>query len=231
MQHTLLIPTSLHDITLSQFLEYEVLSETLQDEKTRIYQTISIFCNTTTDEVSKIPFNVVNDISQKIETALSQDTKLIHTFEFNEIKYGFIPNLDTISTGEFIDIDTYQKERKDMHKLMSVLYRPLVGQKDKRYDIEAYEGKIHQDFEELPMDYVKGAMVFFCSLGQDLASYIQRSLVAQNPKDLRMQELQVLLKSGDGLDLFMAYVREMSLNLNTLLNYHLRQHYFGRVTS
>jgi hypothetical protein len=228
MNKTLIVPTSLKDITLYQFLEYEALPETLIDTD-RAVQTISIFCGLTTMEVKKLPMLVLQQALSRIEQALSEDAKLELTFLHNEVLYGFIPNLDLISTAEFIDIENYQKERKDLYKLMSVLYRPVVKQEGKRYDIESYDGKVNPDFEELSMYHVKSSMVFFCNLGLDLIAYIQRSLQNPNHKDLVMQELQHLLKNGDGLDSFTDYLKETSLKLVKWLNYLSTKPYFGNL--
>ena len=226
MNKTLIVPTSLKDITLFQFLEYEQLPETLSDND-RAIQTISIFCGLTTVEVKKLPRMVLEQALSRIEQALDEDAKLELTFEFNEVLYGFIPNLDLISTAEFIDIENYQKERKDLYKLMSILYRPVIKQEGKRYDIESYEGKINPEFEELPMYHVKAGMVFFCNLGLDLIAYIQRCLQNPKTKDLVMQELQVLLKNGDGLDSFMGYLKETYSKLMKWQNYLSTRPYFG----
>jgi hypothetical protein len=229
MNQTIIIPTKLSDITLFQYLEYEGLPDNL-DERNRLIKTISIFCNMTTKDVEKVPYKTLNIVLQKIEEALAEETDLIRAFEFKGIKYGFIPNLDTISTGEWIDIDTYQKERKDLYKVLSVLYRPVTSEVNGRYDIESYDGKVNEDFKELPMCYVKGALVFFCDLGMELLSYIRKCLEESSRKDSVMQELRHLAKSGVGMGIFMDYVMETSSNLMKLRSKYSLRHYFGRVT-
>ena len=207
MERSLIVPTSLKDIKLHQYLEFEKLPETLSDFD-RAIQTISIFCEINTHEIKQIPYKTLEKIIASIKEALSDDPGLVKTFELNGVKYGFIPNFDKLSTAEFIDIDNYQKERDNLYKVMSVLYRPIVEGDDKKYLIEKYEGKIFDDFQEIPMAYVKGAMVFFCNLGIDLIAYIQKSLVAEKPKDLQMREFQRLVKNGDGMALYMDLLEE-----------------------
>ena len=212
MEKTLIVPTSLKDIKLHQYLEFEKLPETLSDFD-RAIQTISIFCEINTHEIKKIPYKTLEAIISKITTALSEDLGLIRTFELNGVKYGLIPNFDKITLAEFIDIDNYQKDRENLWKVMSVLYRPITEGDDKRYLIEAYEGKLFPDFEEMPVAYVKGAMVFFCNLGIDLVNYILKSLAAEKPKDSQMLEFQRLVKNGDGTDLFTDLLGETSSRL------------------
>jgi hypothetical protein len=80
---------------------------------------------------------------------LSESPELQPTFEYKGIKYGFVPNLDDLTTGEFIDIETYQKEPKDTYKVLSVLYRPITKEgQGNRYLIAPYKGEINEAFRE-----------------------------------------------------------------------------------
>lgn len=230
MNKAIIVPTKLKDISLYQYLEFEKLPDTLSDND-RAIQTVSIFCKLTTEDVKKMPVKVLQDAIEKIEKALSDDPKMEMIFEFNGVEYGFIPNLDNITTAEFIDIENYQKNRDDLYKIMSVLYRPVTIKEGKRYDVEAYAGKVNDDFIELPMSYVKGAMVFFCNLGADLINYIQRCLQDQKQKDSTMQELQHLVKNGGGLDLFTDLLKETYLKLTLWHNYQFTKPYCGKVMS
>jgi hypothetical protein len=230
MERSLIVPTSLKDIKLHQYLEFEKLPETLSDFD-RAIQTISIFCELNTHEIKQIPYKTLEKIIANIKEALSDDPGLIHTFELNGIKYGLIPNFDKMSTAEFIDIDNYQKERDNLYKVMSVLYRPIIEEDGKKYLIEKYEGKINEDFEEMPMAYVKGAIVFFCNLGIDLVSYIQKCLAEENPKDLQMRVFQRSVKNGGGKDLYMDLLEVTYSKLMLwYANLSIRP-YCGRVTS
>jgi hypothetical protein len=228
MERSLIVPTSLKDIKLHQYLEFEKLPETLSDFD-RAIQTISIFCEINTHEIKKIPYKTLEEILNNIKEALSDDPGLIRTFELNGIKYGFIPNLDEITTAEFIDIDNYQKERDNLYKIMSVLYRPIKQDDGKHYTIEAYNGKINEDFQEIPMAYVKGAMLFFCNLGSDLVSYILKSLAEENPKDSQMREFQRSVKNGDGTALFTDLLTETYSKLMLWYASLYTRHYCGKV--
>ena len=47
----------------------------------------------------------------------------------DEVEFGFIPKLDNISLGEFVDLDSYMSDWDNMHKAMAVLYRPVTFRK------------------------------------------------------------------------------------------------------
>ena len=91
------------------------------------------------------------------------------TFKHNNIEYGFIPNLDEITVGEYLDIDTYQKDNNNIHRLMSILYRPITKKKGSNYQIETYSGTNKAEMMmDVPVDIYLGAMVFFCDLKNNL---------------------------------------------------------------
>ena len=54
---------------------------------------------------------------------------------------GFIPKLDDISLGEYIDIETNISDWQKMHKAMAVLYRPVNFKLGNKYGIAPYEVK------------------------------------------------------------------------------------------
>jgi len=232
MNKSIIVPTSLKDIPWYQYLEFEQLSEELSDND-RAIQTISIFCGLNTNEVKQMPIKVLESALIKIQEALRIEEKWEMKFELNGVKYGFVPKLDSISTAEFIDIDNYLKERRDMPKLMSVLYRPIVEEDKKgRYQVEPYNGTLVDDFNELSMHHVKHAQVFFCNLGIDLLSYIRKCLKGENLKtsDLAVQELVRSVKNGDGTEWFMDYVEETYSSLMMWYGHLYTKPYCGSLT-
>ena len=57
-------------------------------------------------------------------------------------EFGFIPNLDKMTMGEYIDLNNYFENPQDMHKAMAVLFRPIhESYEDKdSYRIDSYKG-------------------------------------------------------------------------------------------
>ena len=79
-------------------------------------------------------------------------------FIFN---YYFIPNLDDISLGEYIDIDTYISEWDNIHIAMNVLYRPLKQKLKEKYLIEDYNENNNTVLQDMPLDAVMSSIFFF----------------------------------------------------------------------
>ena len=82
-----------------------------------------------------------------------KDTSLKQLISVNGIEYGFHPNLDDITLGEYADIETYIKGgvEKNLPELMAILYRPVKQKKNEVYIIEAYDGDIRMRAEEFKM--------------------------------------------------------------------------------
>jgi hypothetical protein len=137
------------------------------------------------------------------------------------VEYGFIPNLDDMSVGEFIDIENYCKEKHDLWKVMSVLYRPVThsGQNG-RYEVAPYSANLVSGFKNLDCNTTFGAMVFFWNLGSELLTatihYLEQE-IAKNPKVLEtLAKEHNFQNNGDGINQFMRSLKEMSQNLTRL---------------
>jgi hypothetical protein len=164
------IPTHLSEVPLYKMVEYNSLPHL--EETERAIKTVSIFLGLTNHETARLPLKVLNKAIEHIKNILSESPELQPTFEYKGIKYGFVPNLDDLTTGEFIDIETYQKEPKDTYKVLSVLYRPITKEgQGNRYLIAPYKGEINEAFREMPSDVAFGALLFFWRLEIDLLTY------------------------------------------------------------
>lgn len=195
------IPDSLADITLNQYQRYQ---KEIENSKSRPDQSeylnikkIEIFCNLTHDEVYNIQLGEIYDISDRIELILEEQPNLIQKFEINKIKFGWIPELDKLSYGEFLDLNGNISDWETMHIAMGVLYRPIKNEiANGLYNVEKYKGdKYHKILKEMPMDVVIGSMVFFWNLGLDCVNYITKSLEVEQ----KFQKQLNLVDNGIGI--------------------------------
>lgn len=203
---TILIPTSLKDVKLHQMLAYQGLKDDM-DNTQRQLEAVSIFCELTMTEVMAMPFDVLTKAVERITLMLTQSPTFTPRIKMDGVEYGFIPNLDDMSVGEFIDIETYSKETHDLWRVMSILYRPItISGQNKRYEIEPYNANLVSAFKDLDCNTAFGAMVFFWSLGIDLLNSIQKYL--EGPMGQRMKT--ALPKNGDGLEWSIDSLQEIS---------------------
>ena len=136
--------------------------------------------------LSDIPKNLVKelalaDVAQIMSLVgtmqQEQDSVLKRLIMVNKIEYGFHPNLDDITLGEYADIETYIKAGIEKHlpELMAILYRPIKEKKNKVYIIEAYDGDIRMRAEEMKQmsaEQVQSALVFFYTFAKVLSEIL-----------------------------------------------------------
>ena len=158
------VPESLKEITISQYKRFATFEGT-EDEMA--YKMIQVF--TDVRNPLDLPVKTTGKIINHLSDLLSKHPQLERTFTYNEKEYGFIPNLEQISMGEFIDLDSNLGDWNKIERLMSILYRPVTKSGAGLYDIEPYKGT-HGDFKDLPIHYVIGAQVFFWTIVSELVN-------------------------------------------------------------
>jgi len=159
MELKLNIPNSLNEITLGQYQEFEKLD--LTNDSIVHLKMIEIFCKVPEIVVRNINAKDVTDICDVINNMFDTKHQLINSFKLGKQEYGFIPNLDDMSFGEYIDLDTYIGDTENMHIAMNVLYRPIKENIGDKYLIKEYDVDAKDKLEEIPMDVVFGAIFFF----------------------------------------------------------------------
>ena len=217
MKLTLNIPESLNEITLAQYQKWIKISED-KDMSTFLQQKmIEIFCNTDLRKVNQMKANDINRVSKELDDLFKEKPKFINKFKLynttskEDVEFGFIPKLDDMTFGEYIDLDNYLPKWETMHNAMGVLFRPITFKKKEQYLVEDYETSSKYDISNMPLSVVFGAIVFFCNLKNDLLKTIMNYLQEQKDIDLP-QELKDSLTNGVGINPFTHYVTEI---LNT----------------
>jgi len=130
-----------------------------------------------------------------------QKPKFIKEFEIDKMQFGFIPKLDDMVFGEYIDLDTYLGDWSQMHKAMNVLFRPIIFKKNNQYLVSDYEGTGKYNLKTMPLSIVFGSLVFFWNLRNELQKHILSYLANQTEIPVS-QELRDSLKSGVGINPF-----------------------------
>ena len=166
-------------LTIEQLMKINLAIETYTDDNGKLLEVVTNIVYGTLDiEKSK-----TDQTMSELNELLSTEFDLIQRFEYNNVEYGFIPNLSKITTGEFIDLDNYMNgSPKQLHKIASILYRPVTNKAGKFYEIEKYEGTEKHSNTMMNVDckVILGAMVFFYNLSNSLLhltnTYIQKEL-------------------------------------------------------
>jgi hypothetical protein len=210
------VPDSLSDIKLRQYQKF--VKETKDNEDTDFIQNkiIEIFCNVRASDVKKIKYTDIKKISNRINKLFEEKPALVRNFNLYGVNYYFIPNLDEISLGEYIDIDTYISDWDNIHIAMNVLYRPLKQKLKEKYLIEDYKENNNTVLQDMPLDAVMSSIFFFYHLGNDLLKVIVNYL--QNNQEIQQALDQTSVKNGDGITASMLSLKETLQNLKKLLD-------------
>ena len=207
------VPTSLNQITIGQFLKWKNAVEKSSEEFLQ-FQLVSIFCNIDLNEVIKIPLKQFEDIIATIGTALSEQPKHVERFKMNGVEYGFIPNLDSITTAEYIDLDAYIET--DVLKAMMVMYRPIENSFKNLYNIKEYSGTDgFEIMKDAPASVYLGAKVFFWNLSSDLLRYLPNYLGLETTE----AERTILEQNGVGISQLTQSLQTILPNMNLFTNY------------
>ena len=219
------VPSNLESIELWQYQKYMGVVETNKDQEATEFlnlKLVEIFCGVSLKDVSSIRKQDFNKITEIIGNAFAEETPLIRHFELDGIEFGFVPNLDKISIGEYIDLESSISDWKQMHKAMSVLYRPVTKKHKDKYQIEEYSGS--QEYSEalkyMPLNAALGAMVFFYRLGTKLSKYTMNSLLEEETQKGNTALKQALEESGVGINQYMDLLEGMSKSLTQLPKFH-----------
>ena len=128
-------------------------------------------------------------------------------FKLQDEEFGFIPKLDEMTFGEYIDLDNYLADWQQMDSAMAVLFRPVTYKRKGKYLIEDYVSSEKYDLSEMPLNVVLGSLVFFCDLKNELLKHIMNYLKTQDIVDIP-QSLKDLLESGVGINPYMGLQKE-----------------------
>ena len=158
----------------------------------------------------------IAEICEIINTMFDTEHQLINRFRLKGIDYGFIPELDDMSFGEYMDLDTFISDNDNLHRAVNVLFRPIEHKRGNRYTIKDYNPDTSEIAKDFPLDAVLGAIVFFYSLGKDLSLVMLNSLDSKNEKALAQHLISQ--PSGDGLTHSMQSLKAILQDLKISLN-------------
>ena len=226
MKTEIVIPTSLSEIPLKSYQEFMKVVEKSNDEEFIGQKTIEIFCGLKMKDVVKVKWSDVKSLTLHLNEIFKAKPKFQATFKIENTEFGFIPNLEDMTFGEYIDLESNISSVETFHKAMAVMYRPITNKVKDRYEIFEYTGT--DEFSDVmkfaPLNVVLGATVFFSTLGSDLVQHTLISLekeIQKNPKIMTLAKERNLINDGDGTIQSMRFLRETLQSLMTLPSWEL----------
>jgi len=208
MRIKLNVPENLSEITLAQYQRWVKIIDK-EEEVGTFYQQkmIEIFCNAELQHIMQMRVKDIEEITTHLNTLFNEKPEFKPLFRLEDEEFGFIPKLDEMTFGEYIDLDNYLTDWQQMDSAMAVLFRPVTFKRKGKYLIEDYVSSEKYDLSEMPLDVVLGSLVFFCDLKNELLKHILSYLKTQDIVDIP-QSLKALLESGVGINPFMDLQKE-----------------------
>ena len=228
MKLEITVPESWEEIRVSQYTQYLKALKPYEGveeyAKIKIDKAMSHFCNISSETIAKLPMENYNGIAGYIHELFQQGQQLplVKNFVIGDTKYGFMPSMDSMTYGEYLDLSTYSKDMWDnIATIMAILYRPIVKEDKEGYAIQEYSGTNENVVElfshALTMDIVWGAIGFFTLLQKDLL----RGMMAYSMKILEKtktnsQVLETLTQNGVDISALQSSQEMISQSLKLL---------------
>ena len=190
-----ILPENARELTVEQ---YQKFLKVEGDETFMTLKALELFANIPLKVAYAMKAEDILDISQHILSIVGGKHPLVRRLSFRGKEYGFVPNLEEMSFGEYIDLDSYLSDMQQLHKTVGVLYRPIVKEKGDLYEIEPDKGT--DGYADFPLDVALGATLFFYRLSNKLLKDTQTSLEGEKKESLISQPPLTSVESGDGME-------------------------------
>ena len=211
------VPTSLSEVTLGQYQKFLKIAEDNPEGNFLNAKMIEIFCGIPLSDSYKLKMSSVIAIIDILNELLSQTPKRVEQFTMNGVQYGFIPDLDEMSLGEYVDLDGSASDWNNMHIAMNVLYRKIKIKKSGKYNIVDYNVENPEKMKDMPLDAAIGSLFFFYNLGMELSKHT--ILSSSNQEEMEAYQEQLISQTnGDGISQFMVSLTEILQDLKISLN-------------
>ena len=197
--------SSWEDVTLEKWLK---LIEVETDSKTtEALETIAALSDIPKNLVRELGIQDVAVIMHELgKLQIEENSKLKRIIEVNEKEYGFHPDLDSITLGEYADLETMIKNgiEDNMPEVMAILYRPVTEKGENGvYTIAAYDGNISiraEEMKKMKAEQVQSALVFFWRFVNVLSKTLHLSSINKLKETKEQLQVNPLQNGGAGLE-------------------------------
>jgi len=181
---------SWEDVTLDKWIKLIKLKD--KSKSKEALETITALSDIPKKLLKQLEIKDIAVIMGKLaEMQQKENSSLKKIIKIEGKEYGFHPDLDSITLGEYAEIETFLKKGVEKHlpEVMAVLYRPIVEKENNIYSIEAYDGDIRiraEQMKKMSAGQVESALRFFFALGKELLMILPSSLM-ERVKEMKMQ--------------------------------------------
>ena len=166
------LPARFQDMTLGMLQVLETTDDMLA--------CLSAVTGQPQEQLRQLPKNLLQEGYDHIQRLRKRESaRHVERFALDGTQFGFIPNWDEFTAGEYIDAEQYCADFwPNAHKLMAILFREVDRAWDDKYTIKAYTAKEDAErMKDMPADQVAGALLFFWTTKNELLSTLRSSLI------------------------------------------------------
>lgn len=171
-------PESINELTVEQYQRYLKVEE--GNLTFQMLKVAEIFLGIPLKDAMTFQSDSFFSLMAELLEMIGSKQPMTPVVQFRGQEYGFVPNLEEMTLGEYVDLDEYLSDWSNLHKSMGVLYRPITQKIGSRYTIAPYEP--NDGYKDFPLGVALGCMVFFCDLSKELSRLTQTSLEMEMPK-------------------------------------------------
>ena len=225
MKVKLNIPTELSEIKLKDYIRFMNVVKGSNDAEFINQKMVECFCGIDLKDVAKISLRDLDELEEHFNKLFERKEPFKNRFTLGGVEYGFIPNLDKITNAEYMDIDSHISDVNNYHILMGIMYRPITEKYKDKYQIEPYEAneKVFEMMNNLTLDVVLPALVFFYHLGSELLKVLPHFLEEEVNK-MNIAKSTNSGESGGGISAYIHSLKETLPNLMKLVERNFLSH-------
>jgi len=161
---------TIKSISIRKFIE---ISDKIKDETTlqERMEVIQIVSECSMDEIRLIPIDILNNIWEDFVKNCFDlgDGSVDNIITIDGKSYG-LTNVKKLTVGEMADIDVLKNHpilNFNLHKIMAILYRPLISKlpfKIDEYTSEGFEERAELFADKMPVKVALNTAVFFLNI-------------------------------------------------------------------
>ena len=144
MKITITYPESWAEIKYSQYIKYykhvKPYEGTDEFERVNLETAALHFCNVPVEYLYSLPKQSFDKISECLIKLFTEHKTLplVTSFSVEDTDYGFMPDMDEMSYGEYLDLVSYTINNMwdNIPIMFSILYRPITNKLGKQYTIQ-----------------------------------------------------------------------------------------------
>lgn len=185
------------DVTIKMYQELNSVDR--ENDLTNIIERIAILADCDPEDIRQLPIPEFKKLSESIGWVTEKPNPDIRTkLEIDGKKYGIIPDLSFISTGEWADIENWKDDSiNNLHFICALIYRPITKEVGDEYEIEPHKPqgfmrRAELFLNRLSIETVFGAVLFFSASGiqfiEIIADYLEAEAKAMKPKKKRTKK-------------------------------------------